>query len=243
MSSRQEFLFRIQRFDSTLRPTPYFQEYVIAWEPDATILDSLIYIKEQQDNTLVFRCSCRSAICGSCAVRVNNKGVLACHTKLREVITDQSESIIIIEPLKNLPLIKDLVVDFEDIFTRLRKIQPWLNTGGYHPPSDKEHLVYPDQNYHQLNHIDNCILCGICYSECPVVSERRSFIGPSAAIKALRFILDSRDINHKGRLQQLMELGIPLCREPDRCPVECPKEISLAEDVMKPLQLLMEDQR
>ena len=234
MKGEQEFSIRVLRFDPEGSESPFFQEYRLSMDQSSTVLDALVKIKETQDSTLTFRCSCRSAICGSCAVRVNDKGILACHTRLEEVVKDQEP--IIIQPLRNLRPIKDLVVDLEVFFEKLKKTQPWLITAGYLPPLNKEHIVYPDEKYQRLNKVDNCTLCAICYSDCPVVAEGSSFIGPAAVVKAMRFLLDSRDVAHKGRCQQLLELGILQCEEPDQCPVECPKGISLAEDVMKPLQ-------
>jgi succinate dehydrogenase/fumarate reductase iron-sulfur protein len=234
MRGDREFLLRIQRFDPERGESPYLQEYSVSLDPSSTVLDALIKIKEDIDSSLTFRRSCRSAICGSCAVRVNDKGILACHTRLEEVAKNQDP--IVIEPLRNFRVIKDLVVDMEVFFEKVKKIQPWLITAGYIPPHNKEHIVYPDEKYRQLNKVDNCILCAICYSDCPVVSKNPSFIGPVAAVKAIRFLLDSRDVAHRGRCQQVLELGARQCEEPEQCPVECPKEISLAEDVMKPLQ-------
>jgi len=236
MQAQGAITFRIRRFQPAEQPSPYYQEYYLPLNRESTLLDGLIYIREELDGTLAFRCSCRSAICGSCGLRVNDKAVLACHTRIGEVLDSQDQAIIVLEPLRNLPVIKDLIVDFGEIFSRLEKIQPWLNTAGHRPPANSEHLVMPDQQYHDLNRIDVCILCGICFSECPVMAKDRSFLGPVALVKSRRFLLDSRDVASRGRLQQLLEMGILKCQEFDHCPVECPKGISLAEDIMRPLQ-------
>ena len=111
--------FRIKRFNpESESPQPYFQEYKLETEASDTVLDALIKIRESVDESLTLRCSCRGAICGSCGMRINGHAALACKTKV--VSLESSDGAVQIEPMNNMPVIKDLVTDMGGFWDRLQ---------------------------------------------------------------------------------------------------------------------------
>ena len=121
--------FRIRRFNpESESPQPYFEDYRLVTERSDTVLDALIRIRETVDESLTLRCSCRGAICGSCGMRINGHATLACKTKV--VSLASSGETIHVEPMNNMPVIKDLVTDMAGFWEKIRQVQPWLQPGG-----------------------------------------------------------------------------------------------------------------
>ena len=186
------------------RPEPYFQEYGIQVEKSATVLDALIKIREEVDGTLTLRCSCRSAICGSCAMRVNGQAGLACNIKLVDAVEQAGGGSVVVEPAGNMEVIKDLVVDFQPFWSKIRDVEPWLQTAG--PEPEQEYLA-PNEDMLHLAGVMSCIMCGACVSDCTVLEVDPNFLGPAALAKAYRFVGDPRDDADAGRLSSLNEYG------------------------------------
>ena len=150
----------------------------------ATVLDALIQIREDMDGTLSLRCSCRSAICGSCAMRVNGHAVLACQTKASESL--DSEGIITVEPAGVMPVMKDLVVNFDPFWEKIRTVEPYLQPQG--PEPEGEYIASNESMLH-LSGVTACIMCGACVSDCTVLEVDPTFLGPAALAKAYRLSL------------------------------------------------------
>lgn len=220
-------------------PKPYYQDYQVDLEPSSMVLDGLIKIREEIDGSLALRCSCRSAICGSCSMKVNGQARLACNTKITDVITGERNEIIV-EPAGNMDVIKDLVVDFTPFWDKIKAIKPWLKPGGSDPGPDREYTAPNDDMLH-LAGVMSCIMCGACVSDCTVLEVDDSFIGPAALAKAYRFVSDPRDSADKERLNGLNEQGgIWDCTRCMQCVEVCPKEVDpmgrimqLRDDAMK----------
>ena len=124
-----EVNFKVQRFDpESTDLVSHYQNYQVEMTESSTVLDGLIKIREEDDGTLSLRCSCRAAICGSCAMRINGEAGLACNTKIVDVIPSDG-SPITIEPAGNLPVIKDLIVDFQPFWSKFKAVEPWLQPG------------------------------------------------------------------------------------------------------------------
>ena len=133
-----DLTLRVKRFDpDAKKPAPYWQDYQLFIEDTATVLDALIKVREDVDGTLSLRCSCRSAICGSCAMRINGHAKLACKTKANEAVN--GDGVIIVEPAGVMPVIKDLVVDFDLFWDHIRQVEPYLQHQG--PEPDKEYKI------------------------------------------------------------------------------------------------------
>ena len=218
-----EVTLKVKRFDpDASRPLAYYQEYRLEVEETATVLDGLIKVREEVDGSLTLRCSCRSAICGSCAMRINGHGTLACNTKIVEAAKGNGDAILV-EPAGNMPVIKDLVVDFKPFWDKVRAVQPWLTHRG--PEPEQEYIASNESMLHLAGVMD-CIMCGACVSDCTVLEVDSNFLGPAALAKAYRFVADPRDDATISRLGQLDEYGgIWDCTRCMQCVEVCPKDV------------------
>jgi succinate dehydrogenase / fumarate reductase iron-sulfur subunit len=189
-------------------------------EQTGRLLDGLIRIKDTIDGTLTFRRSCAHGICGSCAVRINGRNGLACQT----LIQDMPETITV-EPLAEYPVIKDLVVDMGPFFEKNEKVMPYLINDG--PPPERERLQSPEDHHRTLESV-TCIMCGSCTSSCPAYRANKEYLGPSALVKAYRFIFDTRDRAMRERLEKIIHNnGLWRCRSVYNCVEVCPKGIDI----------------
>ena len=225
-----EVSLSVKRFDPDAHsPAPYHQEYRLELEESATVLDGLIKVREEIDGTLALRCSCRSAICGSCAMRVNGQAALACKTKVADA-APASGAPILVEPAGNAEVVKDLVVDFQPFWDKVRAVQPWLQPEG---PQPQEEYVVPDRSMLHLAGVMSCIMCGACVSDCTVLEVDESFLGPAALAKAYRFVADPRDDADLSRLGELNEHGgIWDCTRCMACVEVCPKDVAPMDRIM-----------
>lgn len=221
--------FRIRRFDpESASPAPYFQEYAVDTEPSDTVLDGLIKIRETLDDSLTLRCSCRGAICGSCGMRINGHAALACKTKV--VGLASSGDTVRVEPMNNMPVIKDLVTDMAGFWESIRRVQPWLQPTG--PAPDGEYLASPESMSH-LTGVMGCIMCGACVSDCAALDVDPRFVGPAALAKAYRFVADPRDGASASRLLALNEPGgMWDCTRCMECIEVCPKGVGAMDRIM-----------
>ena len=165
-----------------------FDEHEVPCPKDWVVLDGLNHIKDQLDGTLSYRWSCRMGICGSCGMTVNGEPKLTCATFL----ADYAPGPIRIEPLRNFPVIRDLIVDLGDFMRKLVSVKPWLVRKEEKPISEGEYLQSPAEldAYKQFS---MCINCMLCYSACPIYGLDPKFVGPAALALAQRYNLDSRD--------------------------------------------------
>jgi succinate dehydrogenase / fumarate reductase iron-sulfur subunit len=180
------YLFRILRFDPQMDEQPYFQDFIHETEEPQTVLEALMEIRNGQDGSLSFRYSCREAICGSCAMVINGNFNLACRVNLDSL----RGSTVVIEPLPNLEILKDLVVNMDPFWEALLKIKPFLYSEGDVPGTGHR---FDDKEIVRIFQYVTCILCGSCYSACPVVSRNDEYLGPAALAKLYRFVRDPRD--------------------------------------------------
>jgi succinate dehydrogenase / fumarate reductase iron-sulfur subunit len=211
--------FRIKRYNPERQPEPYYQDFKLTVPKGATLLDCLNRIKWTLDGSLTHRMSCRSAICGSCAVRANGHAVLACQRQAAHLA--DANNTIIVEPLGNMKPIKDLAVDFKPFWDKVRQITPYLQNGAAAP--EKERHQSPDE-FLKIDDASTCIMCGACYSDCNVLEVDPKFLGPAALAKAQRFVSDSRDGKTLERVRALSEPGgIWDCTHCAECVERCPK--------------------
>jgi len=207
---------------------PHYEEFTVEVEEYNTVLDALIKVREYQDDSLAVRCSCRGAICGSCGMRINGQGTLACKTKVTSVAA-QGETITV-EPMGNMPVLKDLVTDMQPFWSKVRQVTPWLRPEG--PEPEAEYVVPPESMTH-LNGVMACIMCGVCVSDCTALEVDANFIGPAALAKAYRFAADPRDGTVVERLRTLNEYGgIWDCTRCMECVQVCPKGVAPMERIM-----------
>jgi len=197
-------------------------------EETSTVLDALIKIREEVDGSLALRCSCRSAICGSCAMRINHQATLACKTKLNELVRDGKT--VTVEPVGNMATIKDLVADMSPHWQKIRQVTPWVQHEG--PEPETEYLA-PNEAMLHLTGVMACIQCGACVSDCTALEADANFIAPAALAKAYRFVADPRDTKKVERLGNLNKYGgIWDCTRCYYCVQVCPKGVAPMDRIM-----------
>jgi len=216
-----EVTLSILRFDPEKDEKPYRKDYTIDVPPTYRILDCLDKVKWDIDGSLSYRRSCSHGICGSDAMKINGKNMLACQV----LVQDFKKKYITIEPLPMLPIIKDLIVDMDSFFAKYEVIKPYLITKA--PPPAKE--IYQSQEDRALiDEAVNCILCGACSASCPSLWTNENYLAPAAMLKAYRFIFDSRDEDEGERLDVIDSPdGLWRCHTIFNCVEVCPKEINI----------------
>ena len=228
---------KVKRFDpESENPAAYWSDYQVEIDQFTTVLDALITIREDMDGTLSLRCSCRSAICGSCAMRINGHAALACKTRASEICEEGGE--IVIEPAGVMPVVKDLVVDMTPFWDKVKSVEPWLQPEGPEPEAE---YIAPNEDMLHLAGVMNCIMCGACVSDCTVLEVDPNFAGPAALAKAYRFVGDPRDDADKQRLEDLSEAtGIWDCTRCYECVQVCPKGVAPMDRIMSMRDKAME---
>jgi succinate dehydrogenase / fumarate reductase, iron-sulfur subunit len=203
---------------------PTYQTFQIEADPTrTTVLDALIKIQSEQDGSIGFRRNCRNAICGSCSMRINGRSGLACQKHISEVM-GEFDTELVIEPMQNLPVIKDLIVDMTKFWDNLAKVDPYVSTAS-RQISKTEYLQTPAQRS-KLQAAANCILCGSCYSECNAAAVSDRFVGPHALAKAYRVMADNRDDQTEERVSKYNESGFVWdCTRCYNCNEVCPVEV------------------
>jgi succinate dehydrogenase / fumarate reductase iron-sulfur subunit len=210
---------RIQRFNPEMDKKPYMQDFKLEYTRDTTLLDALHEIKSFQDGSLTYRRSCRHAICGSCAMNVNGRNILACNSPLVHHLNRRGT--VTVRPLPYLPLIKDLVVDRTRFWKQYMRVKPWLINSA--PAPEKEYRISQEE-VAALEHAETCIMCGACFSACPVVGSHDDYIGPHALLKSFLRVLDPRDEAAVERLEEVgTHEGVYRCHTIFNCIDACPK--------------------
>jgi succinate dehydrogenase iron-sulfur subunit len=216
---------RISRHNPQINNDSKFDEFKIPYQKWTTVLDAILEVKKHLDHSIAVRYSCRQATCGSCGMKINGRPALACFTK----ISDLNSDVITIEPMNNFPIIRDLAVSFERMFSTHKKIKPYIiNEESDINPGTKEFLQSPEdvEKYIQFS---SCIKCGLCNSACPTMATDSSFVGPQSLAQAYRYVADTRD---KGKDQRLKIIddshGIFRCHFAGSCSQVCPKGVDPA---------------
>jgi succinate dehydrogenase / fumarate reductase iron-sulfur subunit len=161
---------KVLRFDPNKDGKPEWRTYQVEAEPWDRVLDLLHKVKADQDGTLAFRRSCGHGICGSDAMLINGRNRLACKTLVKDL-----GSVITVEPIRGLPVEKDLIVDMEPFFAAYRAVKPYLIND--EPPPQRERLQSPEER-ERFDHGTKCILCASCTTSCPVFWVNGAYIGP-----------------------------------------------------------------
>jgi succinate dehydrogenase iron-sulfur subunit len=234
-----EYTLKVRRYQPESGEGPYWQEFKVELDPDLSVLDGLLQVRDRQDGTLVVRCSCRAAICGSCGTKINGQSGLACKTQISEAQADADRRStngsvpIVVEPMGNMPVVKDLVTDMESThWEKIRRVTPWLLPEG--DPPEREYVV-PPESMIDVTQTVGCIQCGACVSSCLSMEADPEFIGPAALAKAYRFVGDPRDAQTKERLYDLAQdpHGIYDCTHCFSCIDACPKDVAPMDQIMR----------
>ena len=233
-----EFTLKVRRFQPEDREGPYWESFDVDLDPTLSVLDGLLQAKDRDDGSLAVRCSCRAAICGSCGMKINGQSGLACKTMIGEASefanrNNGGAEPIVVEPMGNMPVIKDLVTDMESThWTKIRRVTPWLLPEG--DPPEREYVV-PPESMIDITQSMACIQCGACVSSCLSMEADPDFIGPAALAKAYRFVGDPRDAETKERLHDLAQdpHGIYDCTHCFSCIDACPKGVAPMDQIMR----------
>jgi succinate dehydrogenase / fumarate reductase iron-sulfur subunit len=217
---------RILRYDPQRDDKPHWESYLVEAGPMDRVLDLLHTVKWETDGTLTFRRSCAHGVCGSDAMLINGRNRLACKIRV-----DQLGSKISVAPLPGLPVVKDLVVDMEDFFSKYRSVKPYLINESPEPARERLQTAAERARYDDTT---KCILCAACTSSCPSFWAQKSYVGPAAIVNAHRFIFDSRDEAADERLEILAdEDGVWRCRTIFNCTDACPRGINITQAILE----------
>ena len=217
---------KIFRYNPEVDKSFHYETYSLEADPTDRVLDVLERIKGQYDGTLTFRRSCAHGICGSDALRINGRNMLACKTLVRDV----GEKITV-EPILGLKVIKDLIVDMEPFFDNYKKVLPYFINESPLPADGKERLQSA-QARARFDETTKCILCACCTTSCPSFWASDDYLGPAALVTAHRFIFDSRDEAASERLQIVSETsGVARCHTVFNCTMACPREIQITKAI------------
>ena len=230
---------KIYRFNPEVDEEPHYDIFTVEANSNDRILDCLNKIRWEQDSSLTYRMSCAHGICGSDGVNINGIPSLACQKLIKDY--DHTKELLI-EPLRFFPIIKDLAVDMEPFFQRMKAINPNSLPVSAENFATKERL----QSVDERNRIDDavkCILCGCCIAACPVILEQEpKFIGPATILRAQKYIFDSRRNDTANRME-IMEkpYGIWGCKSYYMCTVVCPKKIKVTEQILKTKKKIIQE--
>jgi succinate dehydrogenase / fumarate reductase, iron-sulfur subunit len=240
-----EYTLRIRRYDPDSGDGARWDEHTVDMPETQSVLDAILKVKDETDGSIGIRCSCQQAICGSCGVRMNDKPGLACNTHLAEAAErghgkgwnppdkGQETEVITVEPMGNMPVIRDLIVDMDAVhWTKIQRVTPWLINK--EPVPEREYVV-PHENMVDVTQTMACIQCGACVSDCLAMEVDPLFVGPAALAKAYRFVGDPRDAEHSERLKDLAEdqHGIYDCTHCFNCIDACPKGVDPMNQIMR----------
>ena len=195
-----------------------FARYAVEAPPEGMVVDALFAVQRGHDSSLAFRVSCRAGICGSCAVRVDGRERLACQTPL-SILGDRFR----VQPLRHLPVLRDLVPDLDPFFERYGRVHPEFRPR----PGLEEPVAITSAERGLVDRLINCISCGACHSACDEVGLNPAFIGPAGLARALALAADSRDGDPQARLAAASGPdGVWRCHSIGACNVVCPKAVA-----------------
>ncbi|HEX6262722.1 MAG TPA: succinate dehydrogenase iron-sulfur subunit [Actinomycetota bacterium] len=225
---------KIRRFNPEVSAEPWWDTFTLDAEPSDRLLDALHEIKWRQDGTLALRRSCAHGICGSDAMLINGHNALACKVLVRDVAPN-----VTVEPIRGLPVLKDLIVDMEPFFAQYRSVLPYLINESGAP--ERERLQSQEER-ERFDDTTKCILCAACTTACPVYWGDDGYVGPAAIVNAHRFIFDSRDEAARERLRILGEKsGVFRCRTIFNCTEDCPRGIKVTKAIQEVKRAILFD--
>ncbi|MCU4926753.1 succinate dehydrogenase/fumarate reductase iron-sulfur subunit [Halobacteria archaeon AArc-dxtr1] len=224
---------KVFRYDPEVeaKQEPRFDEFHVPFSKGMTVLDALIYARDEFDSSLTFRHSCRQAICGSDAFFVNGSQRLGCKTQISEL--DQP---VRVEPLPHQDVVKDLVVDMDHFYEQMHAVEPYFQSEETPDASELEEQRQSRENREKVKMSTRCIWCGACMSSCNIAAGDNQYLGPAAINKAYRFAMDDREEaeikEHRLRIIE-QEHGVWRCQTQFSCTEVCPKDIPLTEHIQE----------
>jgi succinate dehydrogenase / fumarate reductase, iron-sulfur subunit len=224
-SPTKTITLRIEKFNPKRDHDKKWIDFQIPYRKWTTVLDAILEVKKHLDHSIAVRYSCRQATCGSCGMIINGRPRLACFTKISELNSD----VITVEPMKNFPIIRDLVVSFDRLFKTHNSIKPFVIREDSEITEKPLELLQTPEELDNYIQFANCIKCGLCNSACPTMATDSSFVGPQALAQAYRYIADNRDKGKDDRLKIIDDShGIWRCHFAGSCSQVCPKGVDPA---------------
>jgi succinate dehydrogenase / fumarate reductase iron-sulfur subunit len=230
---KRDVTFRVHRFNPQVDSKPYYDDYTIKLEKGITVLRALNYIKEHVDPTLTIRAFCQAGICGSCAMRINNMSKLACTTQVWDELEKTREpGVIKVDPLRNLPLIKDLVVEMDPLVDKMSHYSNWVDSKMPEEQWGRKEFLVSEHEFQKYDKATDCILCASCVSECTILRANKEYVSPAVLLKSYRMNVDTRDAIHDKRLADLVkDHGVWDCTHCYRCQESCVKHIPIMDAI------------
>jgi len=231
-SDDQRVRLKVFRYDPDVegKAEPRFDEFPVPFRRGMTVLDALIYARDNHDPSLTFRHSCRQAVCGSDALFINGQQRLGCRTQIADL--DQP---VRVEPLPHQPVVKDLVTDMEDFYEQMHAVEPYFQPDEL-PDGELEEQRQSRENRETIKKATRCIWCGACMSSCNIVQGDQYYLGPAPIVKGYRFYMDEREGEEarQRRLETLgQEHGVWRCQTQFSCTEVCPKDIPVTEHIQE----------
>jgi len=225
VSPSNSVTLRIARYNPKKDSQTTFMDFKVPYEKWTTVLDVILEVKKHFDHSVAVRYSCRQATCGSCGMIINGRPRLACFTKISEL----NSNVITVEPMNNFPIIRDLVVGFDRMFSTHKKLKPYIIREDSEITTDTKEFLQTPEDVEKYIQFSNCIKCGLCNSVCPTMATDSSFIGPQALAQAYRYVADNRDKGKDDRLKIIDDShGIWRCHFAGSCSQVCPKGVDPA---------------
>ncbi|HZS74776.1 MAG TPA: succinate dehydrogenase iron-sulfur subunit [Candidatus Nitrosotalea sp.] len=224
-SQSNTITLRISRSNPSEGQEAIFSEFQIPVQKWTTVLEAILYVKQNFDHSVAVRYSCRQASCGSCGMKINGKPALACYTKISEL----NSNIVTVEPMNNFPIIRDLAVDFKQLISNHKKMKPFIIREDSEVTPESKEFIQTPQDLEKFLQFSYCIKCGLCNSACPTMATDTSFIGPQGLAQAYRYVADNRDKGKDERLKIVDDShGIWRCHFAGSCSQVCPKGVDPA---------------
>lgn len=224
----QAVRIEVHRYDPAVDDEPRYETYEVPWEPHMKLLDALRHI-QREDPSLAFRWNCGEGVCGSDAMRLDGRPVLACKTTIPEAWTERDEPPRV-EPLKVFPVIKDLVADYSEVWQKAQKFKPHFE--GEEP--DNQFYEMHEEEVEQAQQMRKCISCMACYDVCHVLREQmKEYAGPRNLVKVASLTYHPKDVLDRSALLD-GEGYVELCNVTRCCSSVCPQDINITQDAIIP---------
>ncbi len=230
---RREISFRVYRMNPQADAKAYYDDYKVTLEKGVTVLRALNFIKENLEPRLSYRLYCQAGICGSCAMRINGVSRLACTTQVWELLEHSADgNTITVEPLKNLEVMRDLVVDMKPVVSKMVQYSTWVESTMSRDEMGKKEFVIQEDDFIKYDKATDCILCASCYSECTILEANKKFVSPLIMLRAYRMNVDERDGAGSKRTEALVQdTGMWDCTHCFRCVEACVKRIPIMDAI------------
>ncbi len=234
MEEKKDITFRVYRFNPQADAHSFYDTFRISVEQGITVLRALNYIKDNVEPTLSYRFFCQAGICGSCAMRINGVSKLACTTQVWDELENcKTKEVITIEPLNNLNILRDIVVDMDPVVEKMNRYSTWVHSKMPEEKMGEKEFIVAEEEFLVYDRATDCILCASCLSECTITNgSGGAYISPLILLRSFRMNADSRDAIGNQRLATLVkDHGAWDCTHCYRCQEACVKNIPIMDAI------------